>query len=228
MAGGGSSDDEENFWPEFVDALTVMTMVLTFIMMVLGLVVFSLSQNTSRAQLAEMAAAAKVEMEASSPLDQVQKKIIEVLKSKAAPNKPKEDVKDSTLPEPPAKAAESRVASLEKTPDAAKGTARIIATDAAFTIAFEDRGFQLDAAVTEEFDEFVRAGIKTGTPIFEIKSFAKVGGGAVTEARRLAYYRGMVVRQQLVKSGIPGDRVRMKVDDAATPEAENAVKIFLN
>ena len=47
MAGGGGGE-EDSYWPGYVDALTTMTMVLTFIMMVLGVVVFMLSQNISR------------------------------------------------------------------------------------------------------------------------------------------------------------------------------------
>jgi HAMP domain-containing protein len=44
-------DEEENYWPGYVDALTTMTMVLTFVMMILALAVFVLSQNVSQAVL---------------------------------------------------------------------------------------------------------------------------------------------------------------------------------
>ena len=41
-------DANENHWPGYVDALTTMLMVLTFVMMILGIAVFAMSQNVSR------------------------------------------------------------------------------------------------------------------------------------------------------------------------------------
>jgi hypothetical protein len=52
-----SASEEENYWPGYVDALTTMTMVLTFIMMVLGVVVFVLSQEVGRKNLTSIALA---------------------------------------------------------------------------------------------------------------------------------------------------------------------------
>jgi hypothetical protein len=56
-----SSSEEENYWPGYVDALTTMVMVLTFIMMVLGMAIFTLSQNVSRNYLESIAKAAGME-----------------------------------------------------------------------------------------------------------------------------------------------------------------------
>lgn len=51
MASSSNSGDNENYWPGYVDALTTMTMVLTFIMMVLGVMVFMLSQDIVQSKL---------------------------------------------------------------------------------------------------------------------------------------------------------------------------------
>ena len=56
---GSSEGEEENYWPGFVDALTTMVMVLTFVMMVLGIVVFTLSQNVSKNYMAAIDTAVK-------------------------------------------------------------------------------------------------------------------------------------------------------------------------
>src|SRR6476469_1426238 len=61
---GSSNTEEENYWPGYVDALTTMTMVLTFIMMVLGVVVFMMSQNISRHILQGIAEAARIDTKA--------------------------------------------------------------------------------------------------------------------------------------------------------------------
>ena len=39
------SDEGDNYWPGYVDALTSMVQVLAFVMMMLALAVFSLSQS---------------------------------------------------------------------------------------------------------------------------------------------------------------------------------------
>ena len=61
MAAADSNDDESTIWSGYVDALTTMTMVMTLIMMLLGIVVFGLSQQISRSFLVKIAEAADVD-----------------------------------------------------------------------------------------------------------------------------------------------------------------------
>ncbi len=250
MAGSGSGEDEEHHWPGFVDALTVMTMVLTFIMMILGLVVFSLSQNTARSQLAEIAAVAKIDVGAG-PLEQVQQKIVDALKLRSesqetqaskdakeraqaqseaqAQSQSQSQSRDKDAGSPPSAAVDKKIASLEKTPDAPPGAVRVSGAENALTLLFEDRGFQLDAPASEELKSFTEAGAaRAPSGLYDIRAFAKTGLGSVSEARKLAYYRGMLVRQELVRSGIAGDRIRVRVEDASVADNENIVKIFVN
>ena len=42
------SDDSENYWPGYVDALTSMVQVLAFVMMMLAMAVFVLSQSVAK------------------------------------------------------------------------------------------------------------------------------------------------------------------------------------
>jgi hypothetical protein len=69
---GSSSDEDENYWPGYVDALTTMTMVLTFIMMVLGVMVFVLSQDAVSSKLGMLARALKIEARTLDKLNQVE------------------------------------------------------------------------------------------------------------------------------------------------------------
>ena len=57
MAVNPQTEEDENYWPGYVDALTTMTMVLTFIMMVLGVMVFILSQDAVSSKLGVVARA---------------------------------------------------------------------------------------------------------------------------------------------------------------------------
>ncbi len=62
-----NNEQTENHWPGYVDALTTMLMVLTFVMMILGVAVFAMSQNVSRMLIEAIARAAMVE----PPYDEV-------------------------------------------------------------------------------------------------------------------------------------------------------------
>ncbi|MCP8940193.1 hypothetical protein NK718_16835 [Alsobacter sp. SYSU M60028] len=82
---GGHGEQEENIWPGFVDALTTMVMVLTLIMMLLGIVIFILSQGLSRRYLVQIAAAAGVEIPTEGGQPEVlARQIVKVLKARNA------------------------------------------------------------------------------------------------------------------------------------------------
>ncbi|GGH10783.1 hypothetical protein GCM10007036_07530 [Alsobacter metallidurans] len=83
---GAASGEEENYWPGYVDALTTMLMVLTFVMMVLGIVVFTLSQNVSKNVVAGVAQAMNIDtsaLDARTP-EALRQAVIEALKEKLA------------------------------------------------------------------------------------------------------------------------------------------------
>jgi len=69
---GSSEDDNENYWPGYVDALTTMTMVLTFVMMVLGVMVFVLSQDITTSKLGVIARALNMQPDAVEKLTDAQ------------------------------------------------------------------------------------------------------------------------------------------------------------
>jgi Na+-transporting methylmalonyl-CoA/oxaloacetate decarboxylase gamma subunit len=89
---GSSSEEEENYWPGFVDALTTMTMVLTFILMVLGIVVFSLSQTVNRAHLEAIAEAANVKSDPKSNPAELKDAIIARIATLAQAGPPLKDI----------------------------------------------------------------------------------------------------------------------------------------
>jgi hypothetical protein len=72
---GSSGEEDENYWPGYVDALTTMTMVLTFVMMILGVMVFMLSQDITNSKVGVIARALKIQTEQAENLsdDQIEK-----------------------------------------------------------------------------------------------------------------------------------------------------------
>ena len=55
-----SEGEDENYWPGYVDALTTMTMVLTFVLMILGVMVFVLSNDAASSRMRAIARALQV------------------------------------------------------------------------------------------------------------------------------------------------------------------------
>src|SRR4051794_29855406 len=96
MAGSSEDGEDENYWPGFVDALTTMTMVLTFILMVLGIVVFSLSQTVQRAHLEAIADAAQVKGQEKSSTVELKAAIIARIATLAKAGPPLKDIPRDT------------------------------------------------------------------------------------------------------------------------------------
>ena len=289
---GSSEGEEENYWPGFVDALTTMVMVLTFVMMVLGIVVFTLSQNVSKNYMAAIATAVNVDanaLKANLTPDQVKAEIIEAIKElrekagKPPPPPPAnkgEEVKQEKLDEVEAalllamqqkeqieaklqqakeqlKKVQQQLTELEKqtenstmysqpasetvqlkdpvaqtekrveastdsstTPNTAG--AKATASDKSLTIAFKDRAVLLDDETRKAIDSF---GQRNKSAKYIVRGSAGGTSASITELRRTAYYRVMVVRKQLMESGIPADQVAVFVDDVPDSSRNNDVTV---
>lgn len=234
MAGAAQDGEDENYWPGFVDALTTMVMVLTFIMMILGITVFSLSQNVSKALLSEVAKAVDVEMKPSDFSEELAKRIVEAIvtqkndidgqKRKArdmAPDSPVEErtQRETVLSFPGEKHVSQAPPELK--PLGAGAAAG--ATDVALTIVFQANAASYDEGVRREIQTFAA---KAREGEFIIRAYAVESGGTITEARRLAYYRAMLIRQELIKAGLKPTQVQAQIDDSAEASNRSVVRIL--
>ena len=82
------SGEEENYWPGYVDALTSMVQVLAFVMMLLAMAVFVLSQNVSKSAVESIAKAAKLNPPADATVSQLTAMVIEALEKAQASKAP--------------------------------------------------------------------------------------------------------------------------------------------
>src|ERR1700748_3050027 len=73
------SEEGENYWPGYVDALTSMVQVLAFVMMMLAMAVFSLSQNASKKAVEVIAKAVNAEVKPDSNVKQLTQSVMEQL-----------------------------------------------------------------------------------------------------------------------------------------------------
>ncbi len=296
---------EENYWPGFVDALSTIVMVITFLLILLSIVIFVLSQNTGKlaADDSQAKSAAAKAMIESDPADGSQAEA----QSKSPKQSPESALKmaqNESKPEPESKsasAAESR--SKAKAQNQAKIKSQVKSqspnksrmkarqekenanlTDGTFkpregkrltqaqkvesktklqvrsqnvmdekriviapeekpgeqekvkvesassllTLEFTQSNVKIDKASVQAVQSYIssNAQIKGGGKV-EIRSFANSSVGSISEARRLAYYRAMSTRNQLLKSGVDPKRILIRVRETAAKDEQNLVKVFL-
>src|ERR1700760_4229139 len=72
-----SSEEGENYWPGYVDALTSMVQVLAFVMMMLAMAVFVLSQSVSKRAVEAIAKAVNAEVKPNSDIKQLTQSIVD-------------------------------------------------------------------------------------------------------------------------------------------------------
>lgn len=262
---GASESEEGDYWPGYVDALTAMVKVLTFVMMLLAVAVFAISQKVSKQAVEQIAKAAHIDVQAEGGLQAVTDQVIEALKEhKEHAGKPPEApppdaeamrkalealAKAANVPVPTAAAPDEAVKALlekmkqaavdpsapvggtviesQKQPEQASkaGAVKTERTDVGLTIQFSNGVFRLDQQSSDEVKSFV-GGATAGK--YTVLGLAKTAGAGLSESRRVAFYRAMVVRQSMVASGIPAEQITVTVKDTNEVKDNDQVRILRN
>ena len=227
-----SNSEEEHHWPGYVDALTTMTMMLTFIMCILAIAIFGISQNISREMVEKMATAAHVLMgPAREKTGELAKRIIDQLETQS-----RQIDGQKVIAEESGGAAElaerlpgegRQIVSLA--PAAVAGGGQKVSIERApalLTLTFQSRATSIDSAAASEMESCLKdqRRLEAGD-IFEVKAYASVGG-AVSDARRVAFYRLIEIRKRLIALGVPAARIEIRVDDRKILSDGNLVQIF--
>ena len=235
-----TSETEENYWPGYVDALTTMTMVLTFIMLVLGLAVFSLSQNVSKGMLESIANAMKLtdDMPKDMSSDDITRMVIEriekqdeaMLAAKAEASRLAAVRPDEARQMPAGRATESgdpgsavmerRIESVAAAPTApAASVTTVLKQQAQLRLVYKPRATGLDEAARAAIAEALvsDSALQTAKTV-EIIAGVDAGNMAVSDANRIAYYRALILRGQLMAAGIAAERIKVRVDPAVAAD----------
>jgi hypothetical protein len=219
------SDEGDNYWPGYVDALTSMVQVLAFVMMMLAMAVFVLSQSVSKKAVEAIAKAVNAEVKPNQDIKQLTQSIVEQIdrlrKSAPPPAAAKPEQTPAVKPPPSAEPGTR--------PDAEKPTAMRInggqpqPNQAAInvppdaprqTIAFGDRSFRIEGDQAQSIAGFVDGhNIVANKQTIIINAYAYSGEGAISEARRLGYYRAMTARKLLVDAKVKPENIRINVND---------------
>jgi chemotaxis protein MotB len=217
-----SRDVEENHWPGFVDALTTMTMMLIFIMTILTVVIFSLSQTASRYMVEKVAKVVNIgEIDDKEGAEELMTRIIAKLDASnqatmmaQAPAQPKAEEPEGQRLQSTAEAGSMPVQS-----------AKVDASPTFLTVTYQRRATGLD----EDTRRQIRTAMTDSDSLrktVELKAFAD-RATAVSDSRRIAFYRLLNLRTELIALGVPADRIRAKIEESQGISAPDLVRVSL-
>jgi hypothetical protein len=227
------SEEGENYWPGYVDALTSMVQVLAFVMIMLALAVFVISQSVSKHAMEAIAKAVHADAKPSADMKQLTQAIMEKVQQlqsavpvsepsepkSAAPTDPANDSRPEKIVEMRVSGARSRndQAPVQIPPDAPR-----------LTVGFEARSSKIEQEHAQSLAKFVDENkVVERTQTVIINAYAYSGDGALSEARRLAYYRAMMARKQLVDRKVRADSIRINVNDTADKDKGSTVEMIV-
>lgn len=239
------SEEEGDYWPGYVDALTSMVQVLAFVMMLLAMAVFVLSQSVTKSAVEAIAKAAKVDAPPDADIKQLTEKVVEALQKQQAEGDSKGDgsgapkgnssgsssgsadatvespeVKASTSVAAPERRSATRPVSPEKPIEPSPDAKRIV-------LQFQTKSFRLDPSGGTELTTYVHENkIAESKSRLVVRAYASSADGALSEARRLAYYRAMTIRRELTDRKIRPEDIRINVYDTPDKVQGSLVEIF--
>ena len=233
------SDEGDNYWPGYVDALTSMVQVLAFVMMMLALAVFSLSQSASKHAVEVIAKAVNADVKPNDNIKQMTQAVMDRLRRLKSADSTTEASKPPEIsaeaPAVPADAANDprseKIVGMRFSGQRSRDNQSPIQTppDAPrMTVNFEDRSFRIAQERAQSMAKFVDENkvVERAQNVI-INAYAYSGDGALSEARRLAYYRAMTARKQLVDEKVRPDSIRINVYDTADKEKGSTVEMIV-
>jgi hypothetical protein len=230
------SDDSDNYWPGYVDALTSMVQVLAFVMMMLAMAVFVLSQSVAKHAVEAIAKVVNAEVNPTDDVKKMTQAVMEKVRqlqsanSASEPRKPEKSVDSSASAAAASIDSEKLVGARVSNARSRQEPARIQVSPESprLSLGFEERSFKVQQDAAQSIARLVDDNkvLERGQVIM-ITAYAYSGDGALSEARRLAYYRAMMARKQLVDSRVRPDSIRVNVNDTADREKGLTVEMII-
>ncbi|MDE2404214.1 MAG: hypothetical protein KGM17_06070 [Sphingomonadales bacterium] len=241
---GASSEGEVNHWPAFVDVLTTVIMVVTFLLVIMSAAVMMLSQRVIKQMEMKAAQAAHPEAgdaagAAGATAAAAEGRNAKLLSPRDAPDGSSVSELGAMLKsENPIDGAERLSILTRQSKDTLKLSVKAVevpktdkgvevkTADTLLRIAFEPAALNYDEDSTKKVVDFLHAHPNPGAT-FEIWSFAPQTG-SVSEAQRMAFYRAAMTRNLLVKAGIPPKSIytQIRITDPKLPDGHN-VRVVL-
>ena len=107
------------------------------------------------------------------------------------------------------------------------GATDVKTNKALITIEYQPHAVKVDDKSGSQLTElFTNRKAELLDRTIQIRAFANVQNGNVTEARRYGYYRAMGVRQFLLDAGVPSEQIKVGVEDVSNQELSDIVQLF--
>lgn len=274
--------EQEDPWAGFVDVLSNVVMVVTFIIILLGIAMLVLSQQIAKS-MAESLLKQSQQASGIGEASGIGITDAEGMEAPPPPNPSEEAPPDSAKPETdkvavdvttavnPNEATGSKegselsagtralttdrpllqpdeiegdttltVRSREVDPEAEvaateaksspKGGEIVTSSDAVVSVRYDNGAFELtqdgSAPVIDAVKSVEAAGGAESGQRYEVVAIATSSLGSLSEARRLAFYRGMRLRSLLLQAGVDAGRIRVTVRESDAPEDFDRAFVF--
>ena len=277
--GRRSSEEPENHWPGFVDALSTIVMVVTFLLIILSIAIFVLSQSLaksyieSQAQITEQGggdAYSKDKKQASKDFksdkksetvdvssstseaeQESQEETTEVETTEAQESNSKSDTTTSSNYKPQLSAeltddqevdSEKELSVLSRKTDVDEQRivvasadksdkpkeVKVLKTATILTLQFDKSSVKIDEASSTRVSGFVESkGTLDKDTKLTIWSFTGAQTASVSEAKRIAYYRALTARNELLKNGFEQDNISVEIRFGTSQETHDTVQIVV-
>ncbi len=108
------------------------------------------------------------------------------------------------------------------------GSTDVKTNKALVTIEYQPHAVRVDESSASKLTELVSARKNELVDrTIQVRAFANVQNGNVTEARRYSYYRAMGLRQFLIDAGFPPDQIRVGIEDITNQDLSDIVELFI-
>lgn len=244
---GASAEGEQNPWPAFVDVLTTVIMVVTFLLVIMSAAVMKLSQSVVEEVKQTYNADA---------IDKLQSELVQARKDlETEKNKRAEEVAALQIGAGQANMAaalravpltqadlsqgdlrravtsrivqeDGRYAVDSPQDQPVQGGVRVESADAILTVNFEPDAVQLSDAVLAESIETIRRANAGAAAKYEIWSTAPIDT-SLSDAQRRAYFRALVVRNVLIRAGISAQNISAQVRVRQASNEQHVVRVVV-
>lgn len=243
---GASADGEQNPWPAFVDVLTTVIMVVTFLLVIMSAAVMKLSQSVVQEvkQTYNAESIDKLRSElvvAQTQLQEVQTKHEAYVKSqslgsgggdpsvalRAVPLTQNDlsqgDLRRSVASRLVDQDGKYAVESPKDQP--VTGGQRVESADAVLTVSFANDAVQVGDDVVQQGVQTIRSANLGPNMKYEVWSTAPIET-SLSDAQRRAYFRALVVRNILIRAGVSGANITAQVRVVQTRGETHVVRVI--
>jgi len=235
---GASSDGEVNHWPAFVDVLTTVIMVVTFLLVIMSAAVMVLSQKAMERFKEQYAASQRAEQAEKALADQSGGSTGQSLNPIHSPRDAETGTSIAELgsilkSETIVDSSEKLTIRTRETPDTMKLKVKAMenaeetkgmevkTADMLLRVDFEPTAVRYNDESTDAVTAFLKSKAKPGLK-YEIWALTPQDS-SISESQRIGFYRAAMTRNILIRAGIkPADiSTQVRVTDPGSKDGHN-------